>query len=400
MFTVQAGLFLASMKRKNLLWLCSWYPDKNEPFNGDFVQRHAVAAALFNDVFVIHVAIDSEEKSHVNTGIKIPGLEENIVYFKPTSGWMTRWRNYNRWSKGYKKTIREHIRMHGKPDLVHVHVPMRDGIMAMKLKRLFGIPYIVTEHWTLYQPQNIKSYQEQPTFLKSLIYWILRKSSLLLPVSDDLGKLMNKLVTPKKYVVVENVANTDFFYFSDRHQKANSFRFLHVSNFNYQKNAEGIIDSFILLVKKIPTAELVLVGNIPTEFRERLLASGLVNKNIILTGEISYPEVAKQMQAADALVLFSRFENSPCSIIESLCCGLPVIATRVGGIPELIDNSNGLLVESMDNEALLNAMEAMIKNYLSFDQASISLKAMARFSYPVIGKKLDEVYEMVMKEKN
>lgn len=388
------------MNRKKILWLCSWYPDKNESFNGDFVQRHARAAALYNEIYVIHVTIDDPEKDESAIETANLGLTERIVYFKPATGWLARWRNYYRWTGSYNKTIRDYINTNGKPDLVHVHVPMRDGLMAMRLKRKFGIPYLVTEHWTIYQPQNKKSYEDQPSLLRSLIYWILKKSNLLLPVSNDLGELMNRIVTPKEYKVVDNVANTEHFYYIDRHRTGNRFRFLHVSNFNYQKNAEGVIDSFILLLKKIPAAELVLVGQIPAEFRDKLLATGLLSKNIIMTGEISYREVAKQMQLADALVLFSRYENSPCSIIESLCCGLPVIATRVGGIPELIDESNGLLVESMDSEALLKAMETMVESYSSFDRASISSSAMARFSYPVIGKKLDEIYETVLKETN
>ena len=98
------------------------------------------------------------------------------------------------------------------------------------------------------------------------------------------------------------------------------------------------------------------------------------------------------MQEANALLMFSRFENSPCSIIEALCCGLPVIATRVGGIPELINETNGMLVESLDNKGLIAAMGEMITNYTVYNRKKIAEDAAARFSYPVIGKKLDEVY--------
>ncbi len=120
--------------------------------------------------------------------------------------------------------------------------------------------------------------------------------------------------------------------------------------------------------------------------------TGLLNKKIFLRGEISYTEVAKEMQEANALLMFSRFENSPCSIIEALCCGLPVIATRVGGIPELINETNGMLVESLDKKGLIAAMEEMITNYKAYNRKKIAEDAAARFSYPVIGKKLDEVY--------
>jgi hypothetical protein len=72
------------MPRKKILWLCSWYPGKTEPFNGDFIQRHARAAALYNDIYVIHVTGDSSGKTE-NTEEEINksgSLTENIIYYK------------------------------------------------------------------------------------------------------------------------------------------------------------------------------------------------------------------------------------------------------------------------------------------------------------------------------
>jgi glycosyltransferase involved in cell wall biosynthesis len=386
------------MSRKRILWLCSWYPDRNQPFNGDFIQRHARAAAIFNDIAVFHLAQSDAAKGDETYSTITPGLTETIHYYKPATGFLSRWKNYNRWIKAYKKALRNYMKAEGKPDLVHVHVPMRDGLLAMKLKRMYKLPYIVTEHWTIYQPGNIKTYEEQPGYLRSLTYWIIRNSSLLLPVSEDLGKMINKLVCPKDFRVIDNVADTTHFYFKEQNPAHAAFRFLHVSNFTFQKNAEAIIESFAELQKKHSTVELVLVGLIPPEVEKLITASGLKGKNIILKGEISYPEVAQEMQEANALVMFSRYENSPCTIIEALCCGLPVIASSVGGIPELIHSGNGLLVTPGDKELLFTSMEKMIENYSSFDRAAISADAMSRFSYPVVGKKIDQVYSQLLKK--
>ena len=72
------------MLRKKILWLCSWYPNKIEPFNGDFIQRHARAASLYDDIYVIHVAADafktaSKDEKVIN---KAEGLIEHFVYYK------------------------------------------------------------------------------------------------------------------------------------------------------------------------------------------------------------------------------------------------------------------------------------------------------------------------------
>ncbi|MEI2737684.1 MAG: glycosyltransferase [Chitinophagaceae bacterium] len=380
------------MPRKRILWLCSWYPDKMEPFNGDFVQRHANAAALYNDIHVIHVAGDATGTKNTEQVNSKEGLTEHIVYYKKASGLIGKFINYNRWRTAYQQAIDQYLQKNGKPDLLHVHVPMRAGLLAMRLKKKMGIPYVVTEHWTIYQPQSDIKYAEQKPLFRSVIQWVVKNSSRLLPVSKDLGLRMNEQVAKKEFTVIENVVNEQYFYYTDTVKPGSPFRFIHVSNMTYQKNTEGVIECFANFQQRFPATELVIAGNVPSAIKQLIEGTGLLNRKIFLRGEVSYTEVAKEMQQADALLMFSRFENSPCSIIEALCCGLPVIATRVGGIPELISATNGVLVESQDKEGLITAMEKMVTNYAIYDRKKIAEDATGRFSYPVIGKKLDEVY--------
>ncbi len=389
------------MSRKKILWLCSWYPNRVEPFNGDFIQRHAAAAALYNDIYVIHVAGDVAATAKTEHLIsQSEGFTEHIVYYKKPTSFFGKFMSYFQWTSVYKQAIRKYMNEHGKPDLVHVHVPVKAGLFGIRLKKRFGIPYVVTEHWTIYQPENEIKFEQQKPVFKSLFYWIVKNSRMLLPVSRDLGLLMNKLVTEKEFTVVENVANEKYFYYTDNIKPDAAFRFLHVSNMTYQKNADGIIECFTAFHEKFQEAELVIVGSVPGEMKQLIEKTGLLDKNIFLKGEISYAAVAEEMQQANALVMFSRFENSPCSIIEALCCGLPVIATNVGGISELLNDDNGLLIESLDKKSLVEAFEKMVTNYSVYNRKKIAEQATSRFSYPVIGKKLDEIYTIVSSEKN
>src|SRR5439155_8745708 len=68
-----------------------------------------------------------------------------------------------------------------------------------------------------------------------------------------------------------------------------------------------------------------------------------VGDRIAFRGLLPKPEVARVLRGADAFVLTSRYDNNPCALIEALACGLPVVATAVGGVPELVDDTNGLL---------------------------------------------------------
>ena len=390
------------MPRKKILWICSWYPDKLAPFNGDFIQRHAAAAMLYNDIYVIHVVGDTSGKiSRKKQEFNIEaGVTEQIIYYPATNSLLGRLISHYSWLQLYRHAIRKYISEYGKPDLVHIHIPYKAGLLGGWIKKIYNIPYIITEHWTIYQPQNLVKYEQQKPLYKSIIKRAINGCSLLLPVSNDLGLLINKLVTEKKYSVVENVANEEYFYFTDNISKDTPFRFIHVSTMTYQKNADTIIECFCLFLEKFPATELIIVGPIPESMQQLIEKTGLSNKNIFLKGEISYIDVAKEMKQAHSLVMFSRYENSPCSIIEALCCGLPVIATNVGGIPELLVKHNGLLIETLDKEALVVALASMVTNYTKYDRKKIAEQAKSRFSYPVIGKKLDEVYASVISNRD
>lgn len=387
------------MPGQKILWLCSWYPDRLQPFNGDFVQRHARAASFYNDIYVIHVTGDDlgnkQREEVINTA---SNLTEHICYFKKAR-FLWRYINYRRWRAAYHSAIKKYIDAKGLPDLVHVHVPFRDGMIATWFKKKYKIPYVITEHWTIYQPQNQVSFESQPRLFKSILSWITRHSTRLLPVSHDLGKLMNTLVGPKEFTVVENVADTSLFFYNPKPPDG-LFRFIHVSTMGYQKNTGELIDCFVEFYKTNPQTQLILVGPAPANIKQQLASTGLHGKAIITKGEINYEQVAACLKESHAMVLFSRYENSPCSIIEALCCGMPVIATRVGGIPELINDTNGILVEPGNKEEMKAAFARMISEYQQFNRQEISQKAISRFDYQTIGKKLDNIYSIIINDRN
>ncbi len=102
------------------------------------------------------------------------------------------------------------------------------------------------------------------------------------------------------------------------------------------------------------------------------------------------------MQQSSALLMFSRYENLPCIVLESLCCGLPVICSRVGGLPEVIDDNNGILVEKGNVHALAEAMIQMMEGYPAYNRNQIAEKASALYNYDVVGKRYAAIYKTVL----
>jgi glycosyltransferase involved in cell wall biosynthesis len=379
------------MSRQKILWLCSWYPNKTDLFNGDFIQRHAQAASLLNDIYVIHViAVPGfKQQAGIEEEVNSSGnLTERLIYFKALAGFIGRIISNYRSIRLYKSAIKEYIKASGRPALLHVHIPMKAGIAGLWAKRRFKLPLLVSEHWGIYNKEVEDNYYQRSLFFKTATKRIIRGADIFVSVSSFLIQAIRQLAGIRNSQIIPNTVNTNLFVYKSTDPVP--FRFIHVSNMVSLKNAEGILRAFKKLNEE-RRSELIMVGNTGDEIVK--YAAGLELQNTVsFRGEISYERVAREMQGSNCLVLFSNIENSPCVIAEALCCGLPVIATRVGGIPELIDDSNGSLVMPGNENELKEAMERIMNEYPGYDRKKISATAIQKFSYESIGRQFNELY--------
>jgi glycosyltransferase involved in cell wall biosynthesis len=142
---------------------------------------------------------------------------------------------------------------------------------------------------------------------------------------------------------------------------------------------------------------LLLIGPCEPCLKEKIETNPLLNSHITITGNIPYAQVAEQVRTANLMVLFSRYENLPCVILESLCAGIPVIASDVGGIREVLNNTNGILVQPENETELENAIRYMLGNLHKYDPKAIAEHAKAAFSFAAIGKKFHDFYKEILK---
>ena len=379
----------------NVLWLVSWYPNRLDNFDGDFIQRHANAVAMYCKVHVIYIkkdktlAVNETQEVNYDSG----NLTEEVIYynsFKTGIKLLDRFLSQLKYNQCYRKAIKAYITKNGKPHCVHVHVAMKAGLAALWIKKKWDIPFIVTEHWTGYHKHAIQSVYNYDLVFRRKARKILKEATLFLPVSKDLGETVKHNFVNIPYCVVPNVVNAEFFYFKlPKHVK---FRFIHVSYMNYQKNPEGIFRACSLLKHKGYNFEVMMLGNKDENLRLKAQEYNLNDDVLFFLESIPYAEVALQMQSSSAFLLFSRFENMPCVILEALCCGLPVISSNVGGIAEVIDETNGILVENENTEELAKAMQNLLDNYMVYDRSAIAARATAKFNYDTVSKLYLNVY--------
>lgn len=141
------------------------------------------------------------------------------------------------------------------------------------------------------------------------------------------------------------------------------FQIVNVASFSKWKNQIFLLEAFSNAIKKNSLLRLVFVGGGPLKelVEQKALEYGLYGSAVEFVGVSS--EVPKYLSQADAFCLCSTFEGLPISILEAFNAGLPVIATNVGGIKDIvIDGENGLLVESNNIAELEDAILKLASN--------------------------------------
>jgi glycosyltransferase involved in cell wall biosynthesis len=126
--------------------------------------------------------------------------------------------------------------------------------------------------------------------------------------------------------------------------------------------AAKALDIALQAVRRLPGVSLVVVGDGPDRGQlERLSTELGLEGRVRFVGGRSREDVLRILFAADAAVLSSRWENFPHLVVEALAVGTPVIATAVGGVPEVVkDGENGLLVPAGDADALAAAISRLV----------------------------------------
>ena len=287
------------------------------------------------------------------------------------------------------------------PDVIQLNVIQKQGLLALWLKKRYGIPYVIVEHWSGYLPEN-GQFMRMPILQRELYKWIAKEAEMILTVSDKHAEAMQTCgIQNKHWGRINNVVDDFFFQVSKNRDTDISEKrktLLHVSCFDERaKNVKGLLRAAKALSKKRQDWRLVLVGTGIDYDDVRAYADTLnfPESLLVWTGELTPREVAEQFDEADIFVLTSRYENAPVVISESLAKGVPVVSTRVGGIPEMVSEECGILIPSENDEALVQVLDTMLDHYQEYDQILIR-KYGGKYSFGNVGKQLKEIYESVI----
>jgi N-acetyl-alpha-D-glucosaminyl L-malate synthase BshA len=236
-----------------------------------------------------------------------------------------------------------------KLDLLHVHYSIPHSTAALLAREATGIPYIVTLHGS-----DVTILGSDPAYLPINTVSVERADAITAVSSFMAREAYERLGINSDIHVIPNFVDSVLFSPApcEALEIGRGLVVSHVSNFRPVKRIQDLVYAMKIFTKEAPDAQLVLVGDGPERHKvERLIQSLGLKDNVTLTGFRS--DVANLLRCSDTVVLCSETESAPLTLLEGLSTGLPVIATRVGGIPEIIqDGINGFLVETKHPESI------------------------------------------------
>lgn len=389
-------IVLNSKNRLNILFLPKWYPNKNNPYHGVFIHRHAIAVNKLHNVFVLFSKANDEPQSSLIE--KEEGYEDDIYivryyYKKIITGIglvdaVIKLLLYVYCSfSGYGNIIKQAKKI----DLSHVHVLGRSGLIAFYLKNVKKIKYVITEHWSGY-------------LSKINIGWnrrvVLKNSSAISVVSGYLKVgLINNYPVCKNINIIPNVTSavfleTDYVKNIDFSKKS----ILHVSDLvDESKNISGLIESIEILSKIRQDFVLKLVGDgVDSEFLKKLVIDKELQSYIKFEGSKDQNELINYYNESTFLVSFSNYETFGITIVESFAMGTPVVVSNLPTFTNFIKEcEGGVLVLKGNKDDLVEKMNNMLNEFETYNSENLRNYVLRNYSSKIISNQFDQLYRNV-----
>ncbi|MHA2040814.1 MAG: N-acetyl-alpha-D-glucosaminyl L-malate synthase BshA [Candidatus Thorarchaeota archaeon] len=261
-------------------------------------------------------------------------------------------------------------------DVLHVHYAIPHVLSAYAVSKISGLPWLVTLHGS-----DAHSLGWNPSF-KLAMQRTLEDAGAVTTVSEFLKKrIQEKIGFEGEVTVIPNFIDIDHFSPSNElrfcletesitrkeqgeagNPDSNKLMLFHASNFRAGKRVPGLIDAYRIVVDSHPEIHLLIAGDGPqrVDVERRIERYGLQD-NVTLLGKRN--DIRELMCCSDMFLLFSNVEGMPLTVIEAMSCGTPVIATPVGGTPELVrPGQDGIVTKGIGEEEYAHAIIDLLEN--------------------------------------
>ncbi|MDC8447744.1 MAG: glycosyltransferase [Nitrospira sp.] len=346
------------------------FPSPGNPIPGNFIGQQVLALA--ERVERITVLSPAPMMPHFmpkfgRFAAKVPLPERYILvpdrcevlfprYLKAPGNLFLSWTKMQ-WCRLVDKTIARFT--HSYPvSIIHAHTGSVSSWASIQAAKRHKIPCVVTYHGS--EVHTALAGRQQG--------WELCRDSfgaadLNLPVSRALEAILRSSTQPvgRCETLLLGVDRRRFF---PALELALEPQVLYVGRIERAKGVYDLLDAWVRVLAHCPDARLTLIGEDRTGGSvHRQVQSLGINESVILTGPLSGHQVADMMRRSRIFCLPSHNEGTPVCIMEALSCGLPVVATRVGGIPDVVEHEKtGLLVAKGNVQGVADALLSLFRD--------------------------------------
>ena len=298
-----------------------------------------------------------------------------------------------------------------RPDIVHVHTyGTYQGFSALFGEALSGIPYVMTAHyhptWSIWGGEGRKRLRR--TYDRFLASSVLNHAARLIVQTHEEERLLREVEPKLPPVAIVPPGYTPLpaplggaEAFRERYQVPGPY-LLFVGRLASNKGLDVLLQAFERLVRAHPELTLVVVGEdggVRDETISRAASLGLERK-VRMVGFLEDERLlSSTYRDAELLVLPSEYEAFGLVLLESMAQGRPVVSTKVGGIPEVVDDGkNGILVPPRDPVALEGAMQRLIEDRsLSSKMGDYGRNhTVPMYTWELVVSSLDQIYSEVL----
>lgn len=384
----------------HVLLLPSWYPETPSSSDGQFFRQQAhalqqaglktgVVAPLFRSPRRWREIIGGDYGFRRFDDDGLPTYTYGGVYFFPRLPYIDR----ERWVAAGMRLFGHYLADHGRPDILHAHAVNHGGILADRISRRYGIPYVITEHSSAYARGLIRPWQRKAMLQAA------GRASARLAVSREFCRLLEREYGGLDWQYLPNMLGGHFCRPLPLAEQAASdcFTFCSVAHLNRNKGFDILLPAFAAALRRQPCLRLEIGGDgAERGFLEKEVGRLGIGHAVRLSGALDADGVLALMRRSQAFVLASRTETFGVVWIEALSQGLPVIATRCGGAESIVTPENGLLVPTDDVQALTGALLDLYGQRGRYRAAVLRADCLRQFGRSEVVGRLKAMYQNIL----
>ena len=373
-----------------------YFPSSAEPWQGRSAYQTLRVLAREADVRVFFPnatypsLLRPRSRIYDNLDASFSPPDVNVSYYdysalplisRPLNGWMA------------ARALLPHLRNFA-PDLIFSIFLYPDGYAALQIGKALSVPVVAMSIGS-----DINRIGDRISAMHTRT--VLREANFLITVSDDLRKKAVAMgAAPEKTRAIVNGCDLSVFHVRDRLDARQKLHIdpvaegvVYIGRMDVKKGLRELVEAAASLHPERPNLHVYLVGEGPDR---PAIESAVRAKNatsyIHVLPACASDDVAVWMAAADLVTLPSYMEGCPNVVLEALACGRPVVATNVGGIPEIMSDECGRLVPPREPVALAQALASVLDTV--WDAAAISARGSR--SWSTVAAELLDIFESLV----